>query len=121
MRLWKGDSRGTWEGDTFVVTTTNFTGETAFRGTGPNLRLTSVSPGSTRIGCSTTTRSTIRGRTSPWSTAVEMRRTDDLIFEYACHEGNYAMELMLSGARGQEREGRPDDTWLPSWSRPARR
>ena len=47
-----------------------------------------------------------------------MKRTDALLFEYACHEGNYAMPLMLNGARKQERDDKVDDTWLPSWSRP---
>jgi len=40
-----------------------------------------------------------------------------MVYEYACHEANYAMPLMLSGARKQEANGEEDDTWLPSWSR----
>ena len=44
----------------------------------------------------------------PWSTRQDMRRTDDQIYEYACHEGNRAMHLMLAGARREEREGKPD-------------
>jgi hypothetical protein len=52
-----------------------------------------------------------------WTAVVEMKATDADLFEYACHEGNYAMPLMLSGARKQEAAGIEDDTWLPSWSR----
>ena len=47
----------------------------------------------------------------------EMQLTNDDVYEYACHEANYAMPLMLSGARKQEANGEEDDTWLPSWSR----
>jgi hypothetical protein len=48
---------------------------------------------------------------------VELQLTDADLYEYACHEANYAMPLMLSGARKQEATGVEDDTWLPSWSR----
>lgn len=46
-----------------------------------------------------------------------MRRTDGDVYEYACHEGNIAMHLVLSSAREQERENPDavDDTWLPTW------
>ena len=57
--------------------------------------------------------------TAPWSTALEMRRTEDSIYEYACHEGNLAMMLMLRGARLQEREGIGEDQWLATWYRGA--
>ena len=42
--------------------------------------------------------------TRPWTVAIPMTRTDDQIYEYACHEGNYAMGGMLRGARAQEKE-----------------
>ena len=58
---------------------------------------------------------------APWSVDTEMRLTDDDVYEYACHEGNYAMRLMLSGARRQEQQGVDDDTWLPSWYKGCRR
>ena len=42
--------------------------------------------------------------THPWTASVPMRRTDAPLYEYACHEGNYSLPLILSGARAQERE-----------------
>ena len=116
VRLWKGDSRGRWEGDTLVVETVNFTPHTTFSGTGMNMHLTERF---TRIDADTLgyeyTVDDPEMFEAPWSVETEMRATDDDIYEYACHEGNYAMRLMLSGARRQEQEGVDDDTWLPSW------
>ena len=43
--------------------------------------------------------------TKPWTVAIPMARSDDKLYEYACHEGNYAMDAMLKGARLQETEG----------------
>ena len=42
--------------------------------------------------------------TAPWSGELPFHRTDEMIYEYACHEGNYALSNILSGARAQERE-----------------
>ena len=120
IRLWKGDSRGSWEGDTLVVSTTNFTDITAFRGTGRNLHLTErftrVSEGGLLYEY---TIDDPESYEKPWSTALEMKKTDDDIFEYACHEGNLAMGMMLRGARKQEAEGNVKDTWLATWYRGA--
>ena len=46
-----------------------------------------------------------------------MRRTEDDVFEYACHEGNYSLPLALRAARKQDKEGGSDNTWMPSWFR----
>ena len=120
LRLWKGDSRGHWEEDTFVVTTTNFTADTAFRNTGRDLvlteRFTRTSEDGLLYEYTVDDPASYEDR---WSTALEMRKTDDLIYEYACHEGNLAMMLMLRGARLQEAEGRGDDQWLATWYRGA--
>ncbi len=119
MRLWKGDSRGVWDGNTFVVTTTNFTHLSAFRGTGMSMTLTErFTRQDEEVLLYEYTIDDPESYEATWSTALEMKRTDALLFEYACHEGNYAMPLMLNGARKQERENNVDDTWLPSWSRP---
>ena len=116
MRLWKGDSRGRWDGDTLVVTTTNFTGVTAFRNTGRNLALTERFSRTEAGGLLYEyTIDDPESYEASWSTALEMRATDDSIYEYACHEGNLAMMLMLRGARLQEAEGRGDDQWLATW------
>jgi hypothetical protein len=118
MRLWKGDSRGEWEGDTFVVTTTNFTYLSRFNGTGENMTLTErfTRLDEDRLEYEYTVDDP-ESFEDKWTAVVEMKATDADLFEYACHEGNYAMPLMLSGARKQEAAGIEDDTWLPSWSR----
>ena len=112
-----GSSRGRWEGDTFVVETTNFTEETPFRGP----------PRTTRQDITTSTqlnvterftmvdRDTIRYEftvndpgtwTRPWSGEIPMRRIEGPIYEYACHEGNYGLANILRAARVQEANAR---------------
>ena len=116
VRLWKGDSRGRWEGDTLVVTTRNFTDHTNFRGSGPNMvleeRFTRNSEGTLLYEYTVNDSESFE---RPWSVAVEMKKTSDPLLEYACHEGNRAMFLMLSGARAQERKGATTDDWLATW------
>ena len=112
-----GDARGRWEGDTFIVETTNFTEETPFRGP----------PRTTRQDITTSTqlkvterftlvdRDTIRYEftvndpgtwTRPWSGEIPMRRIEGPIYEYACHEGNYGLANILRAARVQEANAR---------------
>ena len=116
VRLWKGDSRGRWEGDTLVVTTKNFTNHTNFRGSGPNMvlveRFTRNSEGTLLYEY---TVNDLESFEKPWSVAVEMKKSSDPLLEYACHEGNRAMFLMLSGARAQEQKGKTTDDWLATW------
>ena len=106
MRQWKGDSRGRWEGDTLVVETRNFTEATSFRGSGPNMhlieRFTRLSPGRLLYEF---TIDDPESFTKPWTVAVPMKKTDQPIYEYACHEGNYSMMNMLAGARALEKAG----------------
>jgi hypothetical protein len=103
LRQWMGDSRGHWEGNTLVVETTNFTNKTLYRGAAENLRLIEHF---TRVDADTIDyRFTVEDSTTftrPWTVAVPYLRTDEQMFEYACHEGNYGMEGILSGARFQE-------------------
>ena len=119
MRLWKGDSRGRWEGDALVVETRNFRPETNFQGSGPNMHLTERF---TRLDADTLryeyTVDDPQSFQGPWATVQDFRATTDDVHEYACHEGNRAMHLMLAGARREEREGKQShDGWLPSWFR----
>ncbi len=108
MRQWKGDSRGRWDGDTLVVETRNFTEATSFRGSGPSMhlieRFTRLSPDRLLYEF---TIDDPESFTKPWTVAVPMKKTDQPIYEYACHEGNYSMENMLAGARAQERVAEP--------------
>jgi hypothetical protein len=102
-----GDSRGHWDGDTLVVDTTNFNGEVSFRGSDANLHLTErftrVSPDVIRYEF------TIDDPTAfmkPWTARIPLNKTNGPVYEYACHEGNYAMTDILSGARAAEKSAK---------------
>jgi hypothetical protein len=103
-RRWQGDSRGRWEGSTLVVDTTHFTDRTNFRGSDEQLHLVERF---TRVDDSTLlyefTVEDPTAFTRPWTAALPMTRTADRVFEYACHEGNYALEGILRGARAQNK------------------
>ena len=100
---WHGNSVGRWEDDTLVVETTHFSPQSDFRGSSENLRLVERF---TRVGPDTMhyefTASDPTVWESSWTALLEWRRTDDAIFEYACHEGNIGMEGILAGARADE-------------------
>jgi hypothetical protein len=104
VRRWMGDSIGRWEGDTLVVETTSFHPLQQFRGASENLK---VIERFTRADADTILyRFTIDDPTtftSQWSGEVPFRRSSELIYEYACHEGNYALSNVLSGERDRER------------------
>ena len=100
LRFMAGDSRGRWEGDTLVVETKSFLRQTSLRGSSPHMRLeerfTRVDAGTLRYEFTVTDPTTwVR----PWTASVPMKLSDELIYEYACHEGNYAMEGVLKGGR----------------------
>ncbi|MBB6093716.1 hypothetical protein HNQ60_002597 [Povalibacter uvarum] len=104
VRKWLGDSIGRWEGDTLVIETTNFKKEQSFRGSSENMkvveRLTRVSPN--QIVYSFTIEDPAN-YTAPFSGQLAFNATNEKIYEYACHEGNYALPGILAGAREQEK------------------
>ena len=107
VRLWNGDSRGHWEGDTLVVETANFSDATVHRF--PSSRHTKAVERFTRVSDDridykfTIEDATIY--TSAWTAVRQMPRLDDyIIYEYACHEGNYAMTNILTVERARERD-----------------
>ncbi len=104
IRQWMGDSRGRWQGDTLVVETTNLTGQTMFKGSGENMH---VIERFRRVHADTLlyeyTVDDPESFARPWTAVFPMRRTEGPIFEYACHEGNYSMFNLLSGARAAEK------------------
>ncbi|PYR17512.1 MAG: hypothetical protein DMF94_23475 [Acidobacteria bacterium] len=93
-------------GDTLVVDTTNFAKEAGFRGATTNLhvveRFTRADPDTLRYEFTVEDPATW---TKKWSASIPMTRTDELMFEYACHEANYGLEGVLKGARYQEKLG----------------
>jgi hypothetical protein len=103
IRQWFGDSRGRWDGDTLVVDTTNFTDKANYRGSTDGLhlieRFTRINGDTVKYEFTIDDSTTFTKR---WTAAIPMTRSDEQIFEYACHEGNYGMVNLLSGARVQE-------------------
>ena len=103
VRQWNGDSRGRWEGDTLVIETANFSPKSGFRGATENLHLTERY---TRLGPQTVkqeiTLDDAATWTRPWTVVIYLKESQDQLFEYACHEGNYAMVGILGGARAEE-------------------
>ena len=104
IRPWMGDSIGHWEGDTLVVDTTNFPPQQNFRGSSENLH---VVERFRRADANTINyRFTVDDPTTftaPFTGEIPFRATSELIYEYACHEGNYALSNVLSGARNEEK------------------
>ena len=113
IRLWKGDSRGRWDGNTLVVRTKNYSDQTNFRGSGKNMILEERF---TRTGAGTLlyeyTVNDPESFEKPWSVAYEMKLSEEPLLEFACHEGNRPMTLTLRGARVREAKGEAGDDWL---------
>ena len=104
-RKWLGDSVGHWEGDTLVVDTTNFREETGLYGGDENLHL--VERFTMREDGNLLYSFTVDDPTAwtqPWSGEYVWKRSNEPVYEYACHEGNYAMGNILRGARLLEQE-----------------
>ena len=116
IRMYMGDSRGHWEGATLVVETTNFTDKTSIGSNGAGYNgeggrhseALRVVERFTRVDESTINyEATIddpKTWTKPWTLLIPLKQNSEYQFlEYACHEGNYAMTDMLSGARAEEK------------------
>ncbi len=109
---WMGDSVGYWDGDTLVVQTRNFHPQQSFRGSSDQLIVTErfdlVEPDKIRYAFTIEDPLTYQ---RPWTGEVAMNRrpAGDRLFEYACHEGNYAFSGILAGARRLEVEGAAND------------
>ncbi len=101
---WSGDSRGRWDGNTLVIETTNFSPKSSFLGSAEGLqlveRLTRVAPDTIKYEMTLTDPATW---TQPWKAEMPLKRTDQMLYEYACHEGNYhILTGMLTAARAQD-------------------
>jgi hypothetical protein len=107
---WNGDSRGHWEGETLVVETTNYSPKTVLRfpAGGRTVhtieRFTRVAPDRIDYRFTVTDPATY---VRPWTASLPLVGLSDyVVYEYACHEGNYAIANALSGARAEDRAGR---------------
>jgi hypothetical protein len=106
MRKWMGDSIGHWEGDTLVVETTNFTPREGFRGSTENAKI--IERFTRTAGDTILYKFSVEDPaafTHSFSGEIPFYATDEKIYEYACHEGNYALPGILAGAREAEKHG----------------
>jgi len=108
IRTYLGDSRGRWVGNTLVVETTNFT--QGFQGSTADLKMTERF---TRVDANNLRREITfedsKTWTRPWTVLIEMGKTGDnrhMIFDSACHEGNYGLTGILIGSRKEEQAGK---------------
>ena len=103
IRQWMGSSRGHWEGDTLVVETTHFNGKASYQGSTEGLhlveRFTRVAADAMKYEYTLEDPATYAG---PWTASIAMKPLDGEMYEFACHEGNYGMFGILSGARADE-------------------
>jgi hypothetical protein len=104
VRQLHGDPRGRWEGDTLVIETTNYSDATMLFSS-PDVkvteRLTRVSENYINWVVTFDDPATF---TKPWSVMIRLKKTKELLYEYACHEGNYSMQGILAGARLEEQK-----------------
>jgi hypothetical protein len=104
IRQWNGDPRGHWEGNTLVVDTTNFLGETSLQGSTSNLHLIERF---TRVSSDVLLyKYTVEDPTTwtkPWTVELPMSNAGGQMYEYACHEGNYGMFGIMTGARAMDK------------------
>ena len=119
IRLWMGDSRGRWEDNTLVVETTNFTDKGRVESRGVSRRIMGLPQSEdlhvverfTLVNADTigyeVTIEDAEVYTRPWKVAMPLSRDQDYqMYEYACHEGNTAIELILGGSRAEEKAAR---------------
>jgi hypothetical protein len=103
VRMWTGDSRGWWEGQTLIVETTNFNDRKLFQGASGDLRTVERF---TRLDADTIEyRLTVTDPATfarPWTLVNALRRADGGMYEVGCHEGNIGLRGILAGARAQE-------------------
>jgi hypothetical protein len=101
--MWLGDARGHVEGQTLVVETTNYNARKLFRGATEQMqtveRFTRLDADTIQYRLTVTDPATF---SRPWTLENGLRKADGALYEVACHEGNYGMRGILSGARADE-------------------
>lgn len=107
VRMWTGDARGWWEGETLVVETTNFNDKKLFRGASAQMqtveRFTKLDANTIEYRLTVSDPATFA---TPWTLVNGLRRAEGGIYEVACHEGNVGLRGILAGARVQEANAR---------------
>ena len=105
VRMWTGDARGWWEGDTLVVETTNFNDRKLFRGATESLhtleRFTKLDADTIEYRLTVSDPKTF---SRPWTLVNGLRRSEEGMYEVGCHEGNVGLRGILAGARAQEKQ-----------------
>jgi hypothetical protein len=106
---WGGDSRGRWDGNTLVIDTVNFSSESNFMGSGEHLhlieRLTRVASDTIKYEMTFDDPTTW---TRPWTAEMPLKRTDQALYEYACHEGNFPLMTSLLSAPHEDEPSAQD-------------
>ena len=106
VKWWHGYSQGRWEGDTLIIETTNFRPDARWLGV-LNPETFTLVERLTRIGEDTVMYEYTMNHpdtwTRPWTVQLPMRRQNGLMYEYACHEGNYGVKFQLMAARSRDR------------------
>jgi hypothetical protein len=102
VQLWLGDSRGHWEGDTLVVDTTNYRAGTVMNNTDKLHVIERFQRTASDYITYTVTFDDPGTWAKPWTVEIPLRHTNDPVYEYACHEGNYGMAGILAGARAED-------------------
>jgi hypothetical protein len=111
IRLWPGDSRGRWEGETLVIETTNFTHKTHYQGSSEALRVVErfQRVASDRIHYEWTLEDP-KTWDRPWTAEIPLVTTDEMMYEYACHEGNHDIKNILTIARNLDKQAEEKGT-----------
>ena len=107
-KMWNGESRAHWEGDTLVIETKNFSpkADLMYTGSAENLTLVErISRNSKDVLNYEFTMNDPKTWTKPWTAMIPLKAKDELVYEYACHEANDSMLNMLKGHRWEEKNG----------------
>jgi hypothetical protein len=115
LKQWLGDTRGRWDGDTLVIQTTNFRPDSTYGDANPATfklteRFTRVDPNTIAYEFTVEDPTTW---TRPWTALIPWNKTEDQLYEYACHEDNYDIVHLLMGARKREKAGETSGEGTP--------
>ena len=104
IRTWLGDPRGHWEGDSLIVETTNYKPGVFMNVSTEKLHIIERFRRTSADSLIWEITVDDRGAWSkPWTAMIPLRHSNDALYEYACHEGNYGLRDILAGARAEEK------------------